>query len=113
MNNGRLLAIFIAAATLILVVVGTLWPIQSAVAMSNWGDASLLHSSSTPEAAVENLAHDIGRLAWARAYSSTGQQRRIHAGGICQHDLTGKLSQPAQYCDPGRLRGEAAACLRG
>ena len=44
MNNGRLLAIVIAAATVVLVVVGTLWPIQSAVAMSTWGDASLLHS---------------------------------------------------------------------
>ena len=61
MNNGRLLAIFITAATVILVVVGTVSPIPSAVAMSNWGDASLLHTSSTPQAAVENLAHDIGR----------------------------------------------------
>jgi len=74
MNNGRLIAIVITAVTAVLVVVGTLWPIQSAVAMSNWGDASLLHSSSTPEAAVQNLAHDIGRLDWARAYSELGNK---------------------------------------
>ena len=74
MNIGRLIAIVITLATAVLVVVGTLWPIQSAVAMSNWGDASLLHSSSTPEAAVQNLAHDIGRLDWARAYSELGNK---------------------------------------
>jgi hypothetical protein len=74
MNNGRLLAIVITGVTAALVVVGTLYPIQSAVAMSNWGDASLLHSSSTPEAAVQNLAHDIGRLDWGRAYSELGNK---------------------------------------
>src|SRR5271170_1794919 len=74
MNIGRLIAIVITLATAVLIVVGTLWPIQSAVAMSNWGDASLLHSSSTPEAAVQNLAHDIGRLDWARAYSELGNK---------------------------------------
>jgi hypothetical protein len=74
MNNGRLMAIVITAATVVLVVVGTLWPIKSAVAISTWGDASLLRTSSTPEAAVENLAHDIGRLDWARAYSALGNK---------------------------------------
>jgi hypothetical protein len=74
MNTGRLIAIVIATVTALLVVVGALWPIQSAVAMSTWGDASLLHSSSTPEAAVQNLAHNIGRLDWARAYSELGNK---------------------------------------
>jgi hypothetical protein len=88
MNNGRLLAIFITLATVILVVVGTVSPIQSAVAMSNWGDASLLHSSSTPQAAVENLAHDIGRFAWGAAYSSLGNKGEFTQSEF-QHDLTG------------------------
>jgi hypothetical protein len=88
MNNGRLLAIFITAATVILVVVGTVSPIQSAVAMSTWGDASLLHLSSTPQAAVENLAHDIGRTAWGAAYSSLGNKGEFTQAEF-QHDLTG------------------------
>jgi hypothetical protein len=74
MNNERLIAIVITAVTAILVVVGTLWPIPSAVAVSTWGNASLLRSSSTPEAAVQNLAHDIGQLDWARAYSELGNK---------------------------------------
>lgn len=88
MNNGRLLAIFITAATVILVVVGTVSPIPSAVAMSSWGDASLLHTSSTPQAAVENLAHDIGRTAWRAAYSSLGNKSEFTQAEF-QHDLTG------------------------
>jgi hypothetical protein len=74
MNSGRLIAIVITLVTAVLIAVGTLWPIQSAVAMSTWGDASLLHPSSTPQAAVENLAHDIGRNDWKRAYSELGNK---------------------------------------
>src|SRR5580698_9392873 len=91
MNNGRLLAIFITAATVILIVIGTVSPIQSAVATSNWGDASLLHPSSTPQAAVENLAHDIGRAAWGAAYSSLGNKGEFTQAEF-QHDLTGSYT---------------------
>src|ERR1035438_9617975 len=69
MNNGRLLAIVIASVTVALIVVGTVWPVPSAKAMAGSG-ASLLHTSSSPQAAVENLADDIGRQAWGNAYSS-------------------------------------------
>ena len=37
MTSGRLLAIVIALATIALVVVGTLWPVQSALAMAGAG----------------------------------------------------------------------------
>ena len=69
MNNGRLLAIVIASVTGALIVVGTVWPVPSAKAMAGSG-ASLLRTSSSPQAAVENLADDIGRQAWGNAYSS-------------------------------------------
>jgi hypothetical protein len=88
MNSGRLIAIVITLATAVLVVVGTLYPIQSAVAMSTWGDASLLHSSSTPQAAVENLAHDIGRNDWTRAYSELGNKGEFSRGDFVS-DLRG------------------------
>ena len=74
MNNGRLLAIGITAATVLLIVIGTVAPVQSAVALTTWGDTSLLHASSTPQAAVDNLAHAIGQNAWARAYGDLGNK---------------------------------------
>ena len=47
MNKGRLLAAVIGAATVALVVIGTLWPVPSAVAYA--GGKSLLRSSSTAQ----------------------------------------------------------------
>ena len=88
MRKGTLLALVITVVTVLLVVIGTVSPIQSAVAMSTWGDASLLHTSSTPEAAVQNLAHDIGRFAWADAYSSLGNKGEFTQAEF-QHDITG------------------------
>ena len=76
MNIGRFLAFFIAAATLALIVVGTLWPIPSAIAMAGSG-ADLLRPSSTPQAAVENLAHEIGQQAWDKAYSNLANKNEF------------------------------------
>ena len=112
MNSGRLIAIVITAATAVLVVVGTLWPIPSAVVNTTWGDASLLHASSTPEAAVQNLAHDIGRNDWKRAYSELGNKGEFTQSEFVSRSA-GKLHQPAQHCHAGWLRGEAATRLRG
>lgn len=71
MNNGRWLALFITAATLVLIVIGILHPNASAVALADSGTASLLRPSSTPEAAVENLAKQIGQSSrWETAYNS-------------------------------------------
>ena len=69
--NGRLLAISIAIATAALIVVGTLWPVQSVLAMSGVeSGADLLRPASSPQAAVENLADEIGREDWEKAYSN-------------------------------------------
>jgi hypothetical protein len=69
--NGRLLAILIACATVALVVAGTLWPVQSALAMAGVeSGADLLRPASSPQAAVENLADEIGRQDWEKAYSN-------------------------------------------
>jgi hypothetical protein len=68
-SAGRILAVFIAALTIALIVVGTLWPIQSASAAAGTGPR-LLRPSSSPQAAVENLADEIGQQAWDNAYSS-------------------------------------------
>jgi hypothetical protein len=69
--NGRLMCILIALATAALIVVGTLWPVQSVLAMSGVeSGADLLRPASSPQAAVENLADEIGREDWEKAYSN-------------------------------------------
>ena len=79
MNNGRLLAIVITAATVILVVVGTVWPIPSAVAYVELGDASLLHTSSTPEARCKIWRTTSAGLTWRCSVLQPRQQGRIHS----------------------------------
>ncbi len=88
MNKGRLLAIVITAATVLLVIIGTVAPMQSAVAISGWGDTSLRHASSTPQAAVDSLAHAIGQRAWERAYSSLGNKSEFSQSEF-RNDITG------------------------
>lgn len=89
------LAIGITAATVLLIVVGTLWPIPSAIAMAGSG-ADLLRSSSTPEAAVENLAHEIGQQDWGRAYSNLANKNEFSEEDF-KRDLTGSYSSLRTY----------------
>ena len=86
MSQGRLLAVFLAAATVTLVVIGTVWPVPTAVAYA--GRGTLLRSSSTPEAAVENLAEEIRTRAWQKAYASLANKAQFTEPEFV-HDLTG------------------------
>ena len=95
MTTGRLLAIFIAVATVALIVVGTVWPVQSAVAMAGAG-ASLLSSSSSAQAAVENLAGEIGRQDWEKAYSSLANKSEFSETEFVR-DLTGNYASLRTY----------------
>jgi hypothetical protein len=94
-TTGRLLAIFIAGATVALIVVGTLWPVQSAVAMAGSG-AGLLSSSSSAQAAVENLAGEIGRQDWEKAYSSLTNKSEFSETEFVR-DLTGNYASLRTY----------------
>jgi hypothetical protein len=94
-TTGRLLAIFIAVATVALIVVGTLWPVQSAVAMAGSG-ASLLSSSSSAQAAVENLAGEIGRQDWEKAYSGLANKSEFSETEFVR-DLTGNYASLRTY----------------
>jgi hypothetical protein len=85
-NNGRLLALSLAAATIALVVIGTLWPAPSALAYA--GGKSLVSSSSTPEAAVRNLGDDIRSQDWQKAYDSLANKAQFTEPEF-MHDLTG------------------------
>jgi hypothetical protein len=87
MSTARLPAIVIAAATVALIVVGTLWPIPSAIVMAGSG-ANLLRPSSSPQAAVEILAGEIGQRAWEKAYSSLANKNEFTELEFVR-DLTG------------------------
>ncbi|MGA2887814.1 MAG: hypothetical protein ABSE51_07160 [Terracidiphilus sp.] len=86
MKNGRILAMLLGATTIALVVIGTVWPVPSAVAYA--GGESLRRSSSTPEAAVGNLGNEIRMQAWHEAYLSLANKAQFTESEFT-HDLTG------------------------
>jgi hypothetical protein len=88
MKRGRLLAVSIVAATALLMVIGILHPTESAVAMADAGTTGLLRPSSTPEAAAENLARQIGQRQWGAAYSQLANKGEFTQADL-QRDLTG------------------------
>jgi hypothetical protein len=78
MTGGRVLAFLIAVATVALVAAGTLWHVQSALAMAGAGSgADLLRAASSPQAAVENLADEIARRDWDTAYSNLANKNEF------------------------------------
>lgn len=78
---GRVLAVVIILVTIGLVVVGTLWPVPTAVFFANQTSGAA-HSFGTPLASVQSLAHDIGGHQWAQAYASLDNK-----GQFTQQDL--------------------------
>jgi hypothetical protein len=85
-RKGLPLAAILAAATVALVVIGTVWPVPSAVAYA--GGATLSRSSSTPEEAVANLGDEIQAQAWGKAYASFANKAKFTEPEF-MHDLTG------------------------
>ncbi len=94
MNKGTILAVFLGATTLVLVVVGTVWPVPSALAYA--GGHSMLNSSSTAEAAVRNLGADIQAQAWDKAYASLANRAQFTESEFV-HDLTGEYPSLLTY----------------
>jgi hypothetical protein len=87
-KKGGLLAAFIAIATVVLVALGTIWPVPAAVAFAGGEKKDLLSSSSTPEAAVDDLGTEIRLRAWDKAYSSMSNKAEFTQEQFV-HDLTG------------------------
>lgn len=85
MSNGRLLALSLAGATVALVAIGTVWPNASAAAYAS--GENFVQASSTPEAAVQNLADEIRAQAWDKAYSSLANKAQFTEPQF-QRDLT-------------------------
>jgi len=95
MRTGGLLAIVIAVATVALIVVGTVWPVPSAVALAGSG-THLLSSASSAQAAVNTLANEIGGQGWEKAYSSLANKGEFTELEFV-HDLTGTYPSLRTY----------------
>ena len=92
--NGAMLALTLGAATIALVVIGTLWPIPSALAYA--GGQGIRPAATTPEIAVRNLADDIKTRSWGRAYSSLANKAEFTQADF-EHDLTGYYDSLRTY----------------
>jgi hypothetical protein len=93
-KNGYVLALLLGAATVALIIIGTLWPIPSALAFA--GGQGLMPSPSTPELAVRNLADEIKAHQWGRAYSSLGNKAEFNESEF-EHDVTGYYQSLRTY----------------
>ena len=109
MNTGRVLAATITVATVIFIAIGTLHPDKSALEYA--GGKNLLRTSSTPQAAVENLGDEIRLRAWGAAYATLDNKAEFTQADF-MHDLTGYYLSLRTYATSGDLRGAAAACLQ-
>jgi len=73
--NGRFLAFILAAATVVLIVVGTMFPVSAAKVYA--GGGGLSSNSSTAEAALRSLGDQIHANAWGRAYDSLANKAQF------------------------------------
>lgn len=94
--GGRLLAFVLASATVALIVLGTMSPVPAAAAYAGMDHPGLLHSTSTPEGAVEELANAIGHADWERAYSSLNNKGEFTEQEFI-HDLQGSYPSLRTY----------------
>jgi hypothetical protein len=92
--KGYFLGVVLAIATIALIVVGTIWPIQSAAAYA--GGGGLLSSSSTPEEAVQTLAGEIRSQSWEKAYASLANKAEFTEPEFV-HDLMGNYPSLRTY----------------
>ena len=86
--RGALLAITIFIATGVLLAIGTIWPVQSAVYYAGGGKGDLLRPPVTPEAAVDDLGIQLRLHQYQRAYDSLANKAEFTEPEF-QHDLTG------------------------
>ena len=94
MKNGGFLAFSMAAATVALIVIGCVWPVQAALPFII--QKPLLTSSSTPEAAIQDLGREIQAQDWAKAYESFANKAQFTEPEF-QLDLTGYTTNLRTY----------------
>ncbi len=99
-RNGYLLALLLGAATVALIVIGTLRPVHAALAYA--GGQGLAPSPSTPELAARNLAGEIQNHQWSRAYNSLANKAEFSEPEF-EHDLTGYYQSLRTYATLDRF----------
>jgi hypothetical protein len=87
-SQGRLLATALAVTTGLLVTAGTLWPSAVAASYSGGKTEGILSSTSTPEAAVNDLTAQLKLHALAKAYSSLANKAEFSEADF-ERDLLG------------------------
>jgi hypothetical protein len=74
-KGSGFLAVVLIGATIGLVAMGTMWPNKAALAYT--GGQGLTSSSSTPEAAVQNLGDELRAAAWQKAYDGLANKAQF------------------------------------
>jgi len=87
-KKGGVLATCLFLVTTILIVIGTIKPVPSALAYAS-RDGREIASSSTPEAALNNLGAEIRAQAWGKAYANLANKTQFTQEEFVR-DLTGK-----------------------
>lgn len=93
MNNGRLLAVTLIAATIVFVVIGTVRPIPEARVYAGTEHFS---APSTADAALRRLGDEIHAQAWQRAYGELANKAQFTETEFT-HDLTGDYPNLRSY----------------
>jgi hypothetical protein len=113
MTGSRFLTFILIAATIALIVVGTVWPNQSGTYVSD-SKATLMGSASSPKDAVNTLLQQIGRRNWAAAYSSLANKGEFTESEFVR-DLNGNYGSLRTYANldgydaqPLRVSGDEA-----
>lgn len=94
--KGTMLALLMAALTVVFIVIGTLSPVPAAVYYAR--GKSLLRASSTPQAAVDNLAADLKQRAWENAYNSLANRAEFTEPQFVQ-DMVGNTLSLRTFAD--------------
>jgi len=95
MTGGRLWMFFITIATVVLIVLGTVWPDQPTLAMAS-ARPGLLRNSSSPQAAVGSLLQEIGARDWEAAYSGLANRAQFTQTDFVR-DLSGSYTSLRSY----------------
>ena len=94
MKSGGLLAFSLAVATVVLIVIGCVWPVQAARPFIL--HQTVLTSSSTAEAAVRTLGQQIQAHDWGKAYESFANKAQFTEPEF-ELDLTGYTTNLRTY----------------
>ncbi len=94
MRKGHILALFLGAATIALIFIGTKWPGPSALHYA--GGDHMVNSSETPRAALQNLGDEIRSRNFPKAYNSLANKAEFTQAEFVG-DLTGHYQNLRTY----------------